>query len=75
MRKVKVRKPRGMKQNGCRSYDMCPYCYMPGCDPFGASALYRRKIEQRLKRGLCPACGHAPCRCKSKLTLKAPIWR
>lgn len=75
MRKVKIRKPRGYKQDGHKSYDMCPVCYMPGCDPFGGSALYRAKISSRLKKGLCPACGRAPCRCKSKLSLKAPVWR
>ena len=75
MRKVKVRKPRGVKKSGYPSYNMCPHCYMPGCDPFGGSLLYRDKIERRLKKGVCPACGHFLCRCKSKLTHKAPLWK
>lgn len=44
----KTRKPRGFKLNGHRSYDMCPHCYLPGCDPCGGSQAYRTKIEKRL---------------------------
>lgn len=73
MKQVKPRKPRGVKLNGQRSYDMCPHCYMPGCDPFGGSEKYRRKIQMRLEKGLCPACGHNLCRCKSKLGLKSRV--
>ena len=73
MRVVKPRKPRGRKLNGEESYDMCPGCYMPYCDPFAASRLYSQKIDQRLEKGECPACGHNPCRCKSSIYAKVPI--
>ena len=63
----KKRKPRGHKQNGEKSYDMCPYCYLPDCDPFGGSPLYRNKIQKRLSEGRCPACGHVKCTCKSSI--------
>ena len=75
MRKVKARKPRGRKLSGRLSYDMCTGCYMPFCDSFAASQLYRDKISARLRNGLCPACGHSPCSCKSKLEIKTPTWR
>ena len=70
MRFVKPRKPRGRKLNGQESYDMCTCCFMPECDYFAASPLYREKIDQRLMKGKCPACGRIPCKCKSKLTIK-----
>lgn len=63
----KQRKPRGIKLNGRKSYDMCTGCYMPHCDPFAASPKYREKIEKRLREGKCPACGHYHCRCKSTI--------
>lgn len=47
------------------SYDWCPYCFKPCCDPMGSSKAITRKTEDRLERGLCPACGHNPCTCKS----------
>ena len=74
MRKIKVRKPRGTKLDGSKSYNMCTGCNMPYCDPFAASEKYRQKISYRLKHKLCPACGHNPCRCKSKLDIKDPKW-
>lgn len=73
MRFVKPRKPRGIKKSGYPSEDMCPHCYSVGCDPFAMSANYRRKIEKRLKDGVCVACGHSPCRCKSSLKAKTPV--
>ena len=73
MRFVKPRKPRGTKLNGEKSYDMCEGCYMPFCDSFAASEKYRHKIHSRLKTGVCPACGHNPCRCKSKLHTKTSV--
>lgn len=72
MRYVKPRKPRGVKQNGEKSEDFCPGCYMRGCDPSGNSELYAGKIRNRLNAGLCPACGHNPCRCKSSLSVSTP---
>lgn len=63
----KPRKPRGIKLNGKKSYNMCPDCYMPGCDPFGGSKEYRQKIDKRLREGKCPACGQAKCQCKSTM--------
>lgn len=65
MKFPKQRKPRGIKKDGTRSIDFCDGCFKPGCDPFGGSELYRKKIEGRLDKGLCPACGHMPCKCKS----------
>lgn len=73
MRFVKPRKPRGIKLNGERSEDYCTGCYMRGCDPFGNSPAYYNKIHKRLEAGLCPSCGHNPCRCKSKLSINEPI--
>lgn len=62
----KERKDRGYKQNGHRSIDFCDYCFKPGCDLTGGSPAYRRKIEKRLEKGLCPSCGNMPCTCKSR---------
>lgn len=68
MRIKHARKPRGMKQPrpgrpAERSYDLCPCCYAPGCDPFARHP----KVERRLYDGLCPACGKPwdLCSCKS----------
>lgn len=63
----KKRKPRGYKKNGQRSYDMCPWCYGPFCDPMAASQKYRTKIHARLSEGKCPACGKVKCTCKSSV--------
>ncbi len=57
--------------------DMCS-CFRFGCDPFGASPLFREKIDRRHKKGLCGACGAKPklrygnmvCKCKNKKELK-----
>ena len=67
----KKRKPRGIKKNGRRSYDMCPHCYSPGCDPMGASPAYRRKLDARLDEGKCPACGKVKCTCRSTILTPA----
>ena len=71
MRFVKPRKKRGIKQDGTRSYDLCPCCYAPYCDPF----LRHPNVEKRLRAGLCPACGYPKdqCRCKSSLKTKRYI--
>ncbi len=65
----KVRKPRGKKKTGYLSIDLCPHCHYPNCDPmFGFNPSPAQfKIMSRKKHGLCPACGHAKCKCKSKL--------
>lgn len=67
---MKARKPRGIKKNGRRSYDLCPYCFHPHCD-----MMQRRpgKVDERLEKGLCPGCGHDPCTCKSSLTINRSI--
>lgn len=67
MKKVKIRKPRGRKKNGHRSYDLCLGCYYPHCDP-----EYKRppKVNERLSKNLCPGCGHNPCTCRSSLLLR-----
>ena len=63
--KKKQRKPRNWKQRGGLSYDWCPYCFRPYCDPLGLSPHIEKKIDKRIDEGLCPACGHYPCTCKS----------
>jgi len=63
----KKRKPRGIKLDGTRSLDMCPYCFSFRCDPSLISNLISIKFKKRLDMGLCPSCGHEVCRCKSKL--------
>lgn len=63
----KKRKPRGIKADGTRSQDLCTGCYSFGCDPMAMSYKFQAKIRKRLKAGLCPACGHKPCTCKSSL--------
>ena len=50
MRFVKPRKKRGIKLSGDLSYDLCPCCYAPYCDPF----LRHPKVEKRLRAGVCP---------------------
>lgn len=66
MKFKKARKPRGIKKSGLRSYDLCSGCYHPHCDP-----MFHRPghIDERLAKGLCPACGKDPCACKSSLGL------
>jgi|GEM_PF-3281412 len=63
----KKRKPRGIKQDGTPSLDMCPGCYSFFCDPTVMSDKFREKIRRRISQGLCPACGAKPCKCKSSL--------
>ena len=48
MRFVKPRKKRGIKLSGDLSYDLCPCCYAPYCDPF----LRHPKVEKRLRAGV-----------------------
>lgn len=71
MRQVKPRKPRGIKLNGQRSMDLCPYCYSFGCNPMSMSHAFSEKIRKRLDNGQCPSCGKpkAFCSCKSSLNL------
>ncbi len=61
----KRRKPRRLKQNGQPSFDLCPHCYAFDCDPLTMSPKFAAKIRGRLRRGVCAACGQAPCICKS----------
>lgn len=63
----KKRKPRGIKQDGTPSLDMCPGCYAFFCDPMAMSYKFQEKIRRRISQGLCPACGAKPCKCKSSL--------
>lgn len=67
MKFVRRRKPRGIKKNGRRSLDMCPDCFSFHCDPMTMSREFRAKIQRRLSLGLCGACGHNPCTCRSTL--------
>lgn len=66
LRKIKKRKPRGRKLKGYNSYNLCPYCYGRNCDSY----LQPPKVSERLLKGLCPACGHKQCTCKSSLKIK-----
>ena len=70
MKFIKPRKKRGIKLNGEPSYNLCPCCYSPGCDPF----FRHPKVEQRLRAGLCPACGKPKNRCSCKSSLKAKSY-
>lgn len=67
MKTVKPRKPRGIKQDGTPSQDLCPHCYSFGCDPMSMSIKFDEKIRNRLRKGLCPSCGNPKefCSCKS----------
>lgn len=71
MRFIKPRKPRGLKLSGEKSYNLCPGCYSPYCDP----SLRHPNVERRLRAGLCPACGKPKdrCSCRSSLEAKVPI--
>ncbi len=66
----KARKPRGIKKNGYPSLDLCPGCFSFHCDPATMSRKFSEKISDRLKLGLCGACGHKPCTCKSSLMVR-----
>jgi len=66
----KKRKRRGIKKNGYRSLDLCTGCYSFHCDPMMMSRKFSNKIRERLKAGLCPACGSNPCKCKSSLLVR-----
>jgi hypothetical protein len=61
----KKRKPRGIKKNGHKSYDLCPCCFSPGCDPMANTPKFNAMVRDRLSRGVCVACNHKPCTCKS----------
>lgn len=67
----KARKPRGVKQDGTKSENMCPGCISFGCDPMSMSHKFRQKIKTRKSAGTCPACGNNPCKCKSSLSVKS----
>ena len=66
----KKRKPRGIKQDGTRSLDLCPGCFAFHCDPMSMSRKFMDKIDRRLAAGLCGACGHKPCTCKSSIYIR-----
>jgi hypothetical protein len=61
MTNKKARKPRTTGQ------DLCRCCFSFGCDPMSMSPRFSRKIRDRFKYGLCPACGHALCTCRSSM--------
>ncbi len=63
---MRKRKPRGIKKSGQKSWDLCKGCYYRGCDPANGGSRADKKIRKRLSLGLCPACGHDPCTCKSR---------
>ena len=68
MKVKKKRKPRGIKLNGNRSYDLCNCCYAYNCDPMTMSSKFSDKINKRLREGKCGACGSPKdnCKCKSE---------
>jgi hypothetical protein len=55
--KRRRRKPRGMKLDGTKSLDMCPYCLSFHCDSASMSRKFSEKVSHRLSRGVCPSCG------------------
>jgi len=61
----KKRKPRTTGQ------DLCT-CLAVGCDPMSINykGFAHRKLEKRLKQGLCLGCGKSICTCKSNGGLK-----
>lgn len=63
----KARKPRGIKLNGERSYDMCPCCLSFNCDPMTNSHKFQAKLDKRSDAGQCRSCGSVKCKCKSSL--------
>lgn len=69
-------KRRGFHQSGYKqnrnipSEDLCPHCYSFGCDPTAMSPAFRKKIDERLRKGLCPCCGKPKNHCKCKSSLK-----
>lgn len=75
MKFIKPRKPRGYKKTGERSYDLCPCCYSPNCDPMANSLKFGAMVRRRRDAGVCVACGYNPCRCKSSSTIKTPVMR
>lgn len=66
----KSRKPRGIKQDGTRSSDLCRGCYSLGCDPMAMSSKFQKMVSDRLSAGQCVGCGHIKCTCKSSLDIK-----
>lgn len=75
MKFVKPRKPRGIKKNGQRSYNLCTGCYARNCDPMARSPKFDAMVHRRLEAGVCVACGYNPCRCKSSLFVKVPVMK
>lgn len=63
---MKPKKPRKPRTTGM---DMCT-CYAFHCDPMSMSRKFQDKINKRLRAGLCGACGHNPCECKSSMSVK-----
>ena len=64
----RARKPRGIGKDGYKSLDLCTGCYAFHCDPMTMSRKFTAKVMDRQSRGLCVACGHSPCTCRSSLT-------
>ena len=70
-------KRRGYHQSGWKlsgkqtSEDLCPHCYGFGCDPMSMSRIFQNRVHERLRQGLCVACGQpkALCKCKSNYFL------
>lgn len=50
------------------SYDLCPCCYHPHCDPMMSYTYspWAKKLRFRLKNKLCVSCGKNPCECKRR---------
>ena len=70
-------KRRGYHQSGWKqcghqtSEDLCPHCYGFGCDPMSMSRAFQNRVHERLRKGLCVACGQPKtfCKCKSSYSL------
>lgn len=61
---AQIRPPKERKDR-TKGQDLCPYCLSFGCDGVNMSPKFERKMRKRREQGLCPSCGHQPCRCKS----------
>jgi hypothetical protein len=48
-----------------KSRDLCS-CGHFNCDPISPDTIANRKIQKRLKEGLCMGCGKKECTCKHK---------
>lgn len=66
----KARKPRGLKQDGYPSMDLCECCLSYECNPMAMSDKFQDKISRRRREGRCVSCGGKECFCKSSSSIR-----